>query len=111
VAGGGATPLGMFHGWNQKKSRLFTGFQVNLNLLITQHIRDEALMRSLIKYLGCGGYSTQASGVVGDFFCSNFSDIVTKVIPRGLPASSRFSGGRSFFQKYPSLKIFLILFK
>jgi hypothetical protein len=35
----------------------------------------------------------------------SFKDIDTKIIARGLPASSRFSGGRSFFKKYPILGV------
>lgn len=43
-------------------------------------MRDEKLLRSLVYYLGCGGYSLQASGNAGDFFCANFSDIHDKII-------------------------------
>lgn len=32
------------------------GFKVKLHFKISQHVRDEKLMRSLISYFGCGNY-------------------------------------------------------
>jgi hypothetical protein len=32
------------------------GLQVKLIFKLTQHVKDEKLIRSLISYLGCGGY-------------------------------------------------------
>src|SRR5690606_18776687 len=40
---------------NTYKAKTKTGVGVKLNFRITQHIRDESLMRSFILYLGCGG--------------------------------------------------------
>jgi hypothetical protein len=34
-----------------------SGFQILLRFQITQHTRDEELLRSLVSYLGCGQYS------------------------------------------------------
>lgn len=61
--------------------------KVGLSFFITQHKKDEWLMRSLINYLGCG--SIQASNNVINFRVDNFLDINEKVIP--------------FFDKYPIL--------
>ncbi len=73
--------------------------QVQLVFQLTQHSRDEKLMRGLIEYLGCGNVRQKRESFV--FIVTKFEDLLYKIIPRGLPASSRFSGGRSFFNKYP----------
>ena len=61
------------------------GFQVKLMFLLTQHIRDEQLMRSLVDYLDCGNVYKNRETV--DFKITKFNDLTNKVIP--------------FFQKYP----------
>lgn len=38
----------------RKASGYSAGFQVSLFFFISQHVRDEQLMNSLIEYLGCG---------------------------------------------------------
>ena len=47
---------------------------------MTQHKRDEQLLRSFIKYFGCGNVYLRA-GDACDYKVSKFSDIVNIVIP------------------------------
>ena len=61
------------------------GFAVRINLTITQHVRDELLMRSLIEYLGCG--TVYFKGEAVKYRVTNFTDLIDKVIP--------------FFKKHP----------
>jgi hypothetical protein len=56
-------------------------------------------MNSLVTYFGCGKIN-QASNATY-FVVQRLSNIMDIIIPRGLPASSRFSGGRSFLDKHP----------
>jgi len=65
------------------------GFQVTMVFQLTQHVRDEQLMRSLIAFFGCG--SIRERGLVVDFRVQKFSDLTHKIIP--------------FFHKYPILGI------
>lgn len=51
------------------------GFRVELAFVLTQHIRDEELLRSLISYFGCGSYYKQTNSDYGRFRCENFRDI------------------------------------
>lgn len=37
-----------------ENKKLKTGFQIKLKFIITQHVRHEQLMKSLIKYFECG---------------------------------------------------------
>ena len=59
--------------------------QVLLRFKLTQHLRDEQLMGSLVDYLYCGIIHVSAGSV--DFIVTKFSDITNKLIP--------------FFDKYP----------
>jgi hypothetical protein len=59
--------------------------QVLLRFKLTQHLRDEQLMRSLVDFLDCGKIYISAGSV--DFIVTKFSDITNKLIP--------------FFEKYP----------
>jgi len=63
------------------------GFQVQLVFQLTQHSRDEQLMRSLVEYVGCGKYYTRSGKNFGEFLVSTISDITDKIIP--------------FFQNFP----------
>ena len=63
-----------------KSSTYRQGFQVILRFKLTQYVRDEELLRSLVTYLRCGSY-TQASRDVGEFICTKFSDIINQIIP------------------------------
>lgn len=56
-----------------KSSTHALGFRVQLVFQITQHSRDERLMKSLISYLGCGRLVTSSYGKV-QFRVEKFSD-------------------------------------
>ena len=58
-----------------------SGFQVKLSFQVTQHSREEQLMRSLEKYLDCGNYQPHSKLDVGNFVVTGFSDIAEKIIP------------------------------
>lgn len=68
-----------------------TGFTPKLEFKVTQHLREEQLMRSLEQFLNCGRYYTRSNQDAGDFIVSKFSDITDKIIP--------------FFKKYPIVGI------
>ena len=74
-----------------KNSLSKIGYIVNLRFQVSQHIRDENLLKSMVKFLGCGRYySLEKVGINrGDFFVTKLSDILDKVIP--------------FFEEYPLL--------
>ena len=55
------------------------GFRVQLRFQLTQHARDEALMRSLIEYFGCGNVYIRERAV--DFIVQKSSDLDSKIIP------------------------------
>ena len=65
------------------------GFKVQLLFQITQHSRDELLMKILIVYFDCGNIYKR--GEVMDLKVTKFYDITNKIIP--------------FFQKYPILGV------
>jgi hypothetical protein len=69
--------------YDSPKSKLGKGIQ--LVYVLTQHIRDEELLKGLIQYLGCGKYSKRKEA--GDFKVLSIKDINTKIIP--------------FFNEYP----------
>lgn len=71
--------------WDSSSHKL--GSQVKLTVQITQSLRDQALMISLIEYLGCGKYYPVLKNNKGNFVVVKFSDITDKIIP--------------FFNKYP----------
>jgi hypothetical protein len=66
-----------------------------LKFQITQHSKDEQLMKSLVSYLGCGRYET-SQGDIGNYVCTKFSDINEKIIP--------------FFSKHPIAGVKLLDF-
>ena len=55
------------------------GFLVRLEFNISQHFRDEQLIRSLIKYFECG--KIQKNGENFEFRVRKFGDITEKIIP------------------------------
>ena len=63
--------------------------QVLLRFKLTQHPKDEQLMRSLVDYLDCGKIYVSVRSV--DFIVTKFSDIIDKLIP--------------FFEKYPIIGV------
>lgn len=54
-----------------------TGYRLYLAFIITQHIRDELLMKCLINYLDCGKLSRKRD--VYEFQVLKFSDLTDKV--------------------------------
>jgi hypothetical protein len=71
------------------KAKTKIGERVQLIFQLTQHIRDEELIRSLIQYLDCGGVTLSISHL--DFRVTKLEDILTKIIP--------------FFEKNPVLGV------
>ena len=67
----------------------YIGFQVQLIFQLTQHSRDEKLMRSLIELLKSGRITRRGEAV--DIRATKYDDIVNKIIP--------------FFKKYPILGV------
>lgn len=63
------------------------GYKVILRFKITQHTRDEQLLKNFINYFSCGRYKLRSGRLLGDFLVTQFSDVTEKVIP--------------FFDKYP----------
>lgn len=63
------------------------GYSFGLRFKITQHVRDEQLLRNLKNYFGCGEYKQRKSQLVGDFQVNKISDISEIIIP--------------FLKKYP----------
>lgn len=68
-----------------------TGYRVELIFQITQHIRDDLLIISLINYIGCGKYRERKKGLAGDYLVYKLSDIINTIIP--------------FFDQYPILGV------
>ena len=63
-----------------KSSNSKNGFRINLKFKLTQHSRDELLMKSLIEYFECGNiYKSDQKAF--DFVVIKFSDINDKIIP------------------------------
>jgi hypothetical protein len=61
-----------------------SGVRLLIRFIITQHSRDEALMKSFIDYFGrsAGGkYESKKAGKTGDFSVRTMSDIIEKIIP------------------------------
>ncbi len=56
------------------------GRAIKLSFIITQSVRDEFLIKSLVEYLGCGYTSLDARGTI-DFKVSDFSSIKNIIIP------------------------------
>jgi LAGLIDADG endonuclease len=68
------------------KSNTKIGESVLLRFIITQHSKDEQLMRNIMQYFGCGNLYKSREKVL-DFVVSKLSDINNNIIP--------------FFSKYP----------
>lgn len=49
--------------------------------VLTQHTRDKQIMKSLVKYFGCGQYYTRSSEDGGDYKCRKLLDNYEKIIP------------------------------
>jgi len=55
--------------------------QVILRFTLSQHSRDELLMKSLVSYFGCGRYKPHNNQDFGDFVITKLEDLTEKVIP------------------------------
>lgn len=72
-----------------KSSSMKIGYQVILITKITQHVRDEELLKNLVTFLKCGRYYKRPAENASDFLCKSLSENLNIVLP--------------FFQKYPIL--------
>lgn len=65
----------------KKSVNIKVGFQVLLVFQVTQHSRDEMLMKSLISYFGCGILEKDPRGPWLNLSVYNFADNYEKIIP------------------------------
>lgn len=65
------------------------GSRVALLFIVTQHVRDELLLKSLIDFFGCG--QTYSYKDYTEFRCQSFKDNYEKILP--------------FFDKYPIIGV------
>ena len=63
------------------KAKTNMGKSVTLRFKLTQHSRDEELMKSIVEYLGCGSYYPSSTKDIGVFIVSKFTDNLNKIIP------------------------------
>lgn len=73
--------MGVLNLFKKKSESVKVGFQSILVFQITQHARDEKLMKSLISYLGCGFIEKDSRGPWLYYTVTNFSHIQGKIIP------------------------------
>nr|QJQ35455.1 LAGLIDADG endonuclease [Fusarium anthophilum] len=66
-----------------------TGSRVVLLFVVTQHIRDELLLKSLVDFFGCGQTYSYKDYI--EFRCQSFKDNYVKILP--------------FFDKYPIIGV------
>lgn len=64
-----------------KSAKTKTGYVVSLEFKITQHNRDDGLMKSLVSYLDCGYYYPSSTLESGQFRVARLSDISDKILP------------------------------
>ena len=64
-----------------KYSAYKSGYQVRLIFRITQHIRDEKLMQSLVEFFGCGIVEPYSKGNAVNYCVLKISDILLKIMP------------------------------
>ena len=82
---GFATGEGCFYVVAQKRATFKMGYSFKLRFSIAQHNRDEALLKSLIDYLGCG--ILYENRETFELVFTNFTEIEETIVP--------------FFVKYP----------
>lgn len=78
---------GCFFVAHKKSQASKLGETVWLKFILTQHSRDENLLRNLIEIFECGRFITKNTKEYGEFVVEKYSDIRDKIIP--------------FFEKYP----------
>jgi hypothetical protein len=83
-----------------KDSECRTGWLIQPSFQIDLHERDLVLLLEIQRYFGGAGniYKKPKGQLI--YKVGSLVQILEKIIPRGLPASSRFSGGRSHFDTY-----------
>lgn len=54
---------------------------ISLKLSITQHIRDEVLLKNIVTYLNCGRYFKSPNRNEAQYLVTIFSDLYDKIIP------------------------------
>lgn len=64
-----------------KSSTYRLGETAGLTFWLTQHIRDEQLINSLVSYFGCGKVFIRSDKVAVDFVVTKIEDLTKKVIP------------------------------
>jgi len=57
------------------------GYQVRLRFQLTQHCRDEQLMKSLVEYFDCGNLYFGNTKEAVDYCVEKYSDLTEKIIP------------------------------
>ena len=73
-----------------RESKLYkTGSRVALLFVVTQHIRDELLLKNLVDFFGCGQTYSYRDYI--EFRCQSFKDNYEKILP--------------FFYKYPIIGV------
>lgn len=80
-----------------KNSRVKTGVQITLGFILTQHLRDEDLLKGFESFFCCGKFLFRKNLFAVDFKVSGLKDLTDKIIP--------------FFEKYPLLGTKIISFK
>jgi hypothetical protein len=84
-----------------QNSRFKIGWETQVVFNITIHAKDLYVLTQIKSFFGGIGYiKIYKNKDKVSYNVAKLSDIVNVIIPRGLPASSRFSGGRSHFNKY-----------
>ena len=56
------------------------GYQIQLIFKVSQHFRDEQIMKSLIEYFDCGNIYKDKDGTI-NYRVQRFSDIEKKILP------------------------------
>lgn len=79
------------------------GFSVITKFQVSQHSRDDQLVKSLITFFGCGKFYLSPSGDMGHFVISKFSDITGKIIP-----FAPFFFKEKRYENYPVPSFFII---
>ena len=82
---------GHFYVEIKKSSSMKLGYQIILISKITQHVRDEQLIKNLVTFLGCGRFYKRPKENIVDFLCKSLSENIDVVLP--------------FFEKHPILGI------
>jgi hypothetical protein len=63
------------------KGRNKAGVGVQLVFQVSQHQRDEELLRSFVTYFNCGNYNHPLKKEWGYFQCTKYSDNYDKIVP------------------------------